>query len=186
MSSSLVCDTMKGMRRRQGKAQRQAAGLRLGEAIGDAPVKGFTVAGLMEACGSDLPGLRDAALLSLGYDAGLRVSEMLGATVESLEVHDDGSGLLDILRSKTDQERQGACAWVSPETMRRIATWREAASIRSGPLFRRVGVVRTKGHPGRRALRIADLSYTLGSIASAWRRFRRGRRASSMRWAIPR
>ena len=185
-SSSLVRDTMKGMRRRRGKAQRQAAGLRLGEAIGEAPVKGFTVAGLMEACGTDLPALRDAALLSLGYDAGLRVSEILGATVEALEVQDDDSGLLDILRSKTDQEGQGACAWVSPETMRRIAAWRDAASIRSGPLFRRVGVVRTRGHPGRRALRIADLSYTLGSIASAWRRFRRGRRASSMRWAIPR
>ena len=159
MSSSLVCDTMKGMRRRQGKAQRQAAGLRLGEAIGAAPVKGFTLAGLMAASGTNLPGLRDAALLSLGYDAGLRVSEMLGATVEALEVQDDGSGLLDILRSKTDHEGQGACAWVSPETMRRIAAWREAASIRTGSLFRRVGVVRTRGHPGRRALRIADLSY---------------------------
>ena len=158
-SSSLVRDAMRGMRRRQGKAQRQATGLRLGEAIGDAPVKGFTLAGLMAACGTDLPALRDAALLSLGYDAGLRVSEMLGATVEALEVQHDGSGLLDILRSKTDQEGQGACAWVSPETMRRIALWRDAASIRSGPLFRRVGVVRTNGHPGRRALGIADLSY---------------------------
>ena len=158
-SSSLVRDTMKGMRRRQGKAQRQAAGLRLGEAIGAAAVKGFTLASLMAACGTNLPALRDAALLSLGYDAGLRVSEMLGATVEALEVQDNGSGLLDILRSTTDQEGQAACTWVSPETMRRIAAWREAASIRSGPLFRRVGVVRTRGHPGRRALGIADLSY---------------------------
>ena len=33
------------------------------------------------------------------------------------------------------------------------------AADRCGPLFRRVGVVRTKGHPGRRALGIADLSY---------------------------
>ena len=159
VSSSLVRDAMKGMRRRLGKAQRQAAGLRLGEAIGDTPVKGFTLAGIMEGCGTDLPALRDAALLSLGYDAGLRVSEILGATVEALTVQDDGSGLLDILRSKTDQEGQGAFAWVSPETMRRIATWRDAASIRSGPLFRRVGVVRKKGHPGRRAQSIRDLSY---------------------------
>ena len=34
------------------------------------------------------------ALLSLGYDAGLRVSEILEARVEALEVQDDGSGLL--------------------------------------------------------------------------------------------
>lgn len=159
VSSSLVRDAMKGLRRRQGKAQRQAFGLRLGEAIGDAPVKGFTLAALMEACGTDLPGLRDAALLSLGYDAGLRVSEILEATVEALEIQDDGSALLDIHRSKTDQEGQGACAWVSPETVRRIALWREAASIRKGPLFRRVGVIRSKAHAGRRALAIADLAY---------------------------
>ena len=31
---------------------------------------------LLAACGGDLQGLRDAALLSLGYDAGLRVSEL--------------------------------------------------------------------------------------------------------------
>lgn len=43
---------------------------------------------------------------------------------------------------------------MSPETMRRIAAWRDAASIRSGLLFRRVGVICTKGHPGRRALGI--------------------------------
>lgn len=159
VSSSLVRDAMKGLRRRQGKGQRQAAGLRLGEAIGLAPIKGFTLAALIEACGTDLPGLRDAALMSLGYDAGLRVSEILVATVEALEVQDDGSGLLDIDRSKTDQEGQGASVWVSAETIRRIALWREAASIRKGPLFRRVGVIRRKGHPGRRALSIADLAY---------------------------
>lgn len=159
VSSSLVRDTMKGLRRRQGKGQRQAAGLRLGEAIGSAPIKGFTLAALMEACGTDLPGLRDAALLSLGYDAGLRVSELLEATVEALEVQDDGSGLLDIDRSKTDQEGQGASVWVSCETMRRISLWREAASIRKGPLFRRVGVIRTKGHAGRRALAFGELAY---------------------------
>lgn len=136
--------------------------MRLGEAIGNAPVKGFTLAALMEACGTDLPGLRDAALLSLGYDAGLRVSEILEARVEALEVQDDGSGLLDIDRSKTDQEGQGASVWVSPETVRRIALWREAAAIRTGPLYRRVGVIRTKGHPGRRALAIADLAYNAG------------------------
>lgn len=158
-SGSLVRDAMKGMRRRQGKAQRQAAGLRLGEAIGDAPVKGFTLAALMEACGTDLPGLRDAALLSLGYDAGLRVSELLGASVEDIEAQDDGSGLLDIERSKTDQEGQGTCVWVSPETMRRLARWREGAAIRTGPLFRRVGVARRKGHAGRRALAVADLAW---------------------------
>lgn len=157
--SLLVRDALRGIRRRQSRAQRQAAGLRLGEPIGDAPVKGFTLKALLEACDQDPPGLRDAALLSLGYDAGLRASELLAVTVEALEVQEDGSGLLEIMRSKTDQEGQGAFVWVSPETIRRIAAWREAAAIHSGPLFRRVAIWRIKARPARRALTIADLAY---------------------------
>jgi integrase len=157
--SPVVRDALRAIRRRQGRAQRQAAGLRLGEPIGDAPVKGFTLQALLAACETDPPGLRDAALLSLGYDAGLRVSELLAVAVEALEVQEDGSGLLGIARSKTDQEGQGACMWVSPETIRRVAAWREAAAIRSGPLFRRVGIRRTKARKARRALTISDLAY---------------------------
>jgi site-specific recombinase XerD len=157
--SPLVRDALRGIRRRQSRAQRQAAGLRLGEPIGDAPVKGFTLQALLEACDQDPPGLRDAALLSLGYDAGLRVSELLAVTVEALEVQEDGSGLLEIMRSKTDQEGQGAFVWVSPETIRRIAAWRDAAVIHAGPLFRRVAIRRTKARSARRALTISDLAY---------------------------
>jgi integrase len=157
--SPVVRDALRGVRRRQGRAQRQAAGLRLGEPIGDAPVKGFTLKALLEACDQDPPGLRDSALLSLGYDAGLRVSELLAVTVEALEVQEDGSGLLTIARSKTDQEGEGACVWVSPETIRRIAAWREIAAIHSGPLFRRVAIRRTKARVARRALTIGDLAY---------------------------
>jgi len=157
--SALVRDALRGVRRRYGCAQRQAAGLRLGGPMGPKSEKGFTLAVLLEACDQDPPGLRDAAMLSLGYDAGLRVSELLGVTFEALEVQEDGSGLLEIARSKTDQEGQGAYVWVSPETIRRLNAWRTAASIASGPMFRRVGVRRTKARAARRALTIADLAY---------------------------
>src|SRR3546814_12002948 len=43
--------------------------------------------------------------------------------------------------------------------MRRVALWREAASIRAGALFRRVAVIRTKPREARRALAIEDLAY---------------------------
>lgn len=158
-SSQLVRDAMRGLRRRNGTAQRQAAGLRLGDDIGDVAIPSFTVASLLEVCGTDLPGLRDAALISLGYDAGLRVSELVAVTVEAVAVQDNGSGLLGIGRSKTDQEGQGAVAWLSPETMRRIAVWREAAAIRSGALFPRIGIVRQKARAARRALAVSDLAY---------------------------
>jgi site-specific recombinase XerD len=158
-SSQLVRDAMRGLRRRNGTAQRQAAGLRLGDEISDVAITGFTVASLLEVCGADLPGLRDAALISLGYDAGLRVSELVAVTVEALVVQDNGSGVLEIGRSKTDQEGQGAFVWLSPETMRRVAAWREAAAIRSGALFPRIGVTRQKARAARRALAISDIAY---------------------------
>jgi hypothetical protein len=52
--------------------------------------------------------------------------------------------LISALWYKTDQEGQGAYAWLSPDTVRRVAAWRKATGIATGPLFRRVGVVRTK------------------------------------------
>lgn len=61
------CDTLRGLRRRAGFRQRQAAPLRLGDAIGRNPDKGLTLSVLLEACGGNVMGLRDAALLSLGY-----------------------------------------------------------------------------------------------------------------------
>ena len=61
-------------------------------------------------------GLRDAALISLAYDAGLRFSELVAATVADLRQVGDGSGRLEIVHSKTDQLGEGALAWLSPDT----------------------------------------------------------------------
>jgi len=157
-SAPLVKDTLSGMRRRKGTAQRQAGGLRLGDPIGSAAVKGFSVKALLDACDGDPAGLRDAALLSLGYDAGLRVSELMAVRAEHLSLEEDGCGQLQLPRSKTDQEGQGAYAFVSPDTMRRIDAWREIANIKSGPLFKRVVVRRTKAIAPRRQLRHCDLA----------------------------
>src|SRR3546814_2275643 len=72
--------------------------------MGREAVRGFTLSVLLEACGRDVAGLRDAAILSLGYDAGLRVSELVAVAVELMEAQEDGSGLLEVPHSKTDQE----------------------------------------------------------------------------------
>lgn len=80
----------------------------------------------------------------MAYDAGLRVSELTGASVAHLEPQADGSGLLAIPRSKTDQEGQGGWAWLSPETMRRIQAWLQYSDIEDGPLFRRIGIDRRR------------------------------------------
>lgn len=140
----IVRDAMRGFRRRVTVIQRQAGPLRFGQGVGNEPVKGFTLSVLLQACPADLPGLRDAALLSLAYDTGLRVSELVRVACENIAVEQDGSAILTIPASKTDQEGQGAYAWLSPDTMRRVAAWQQAAAIAQGPLFRRIGVVRTK------------------------------------------
>ena len=141
----MVRNALRANRRRKGAVQRQAAPLRFGGALDEqGEVKGFTITALLEACGRDAQGLRDAALLSLGYDAGLRVSELTSATVENVEPQPDGSGLLSIPRSKTDQEGQGSWAWLSAETMRRVQVWLVQSGIEDGPLFRRVGIDRRR------------------------------------------
>src|SRR3546814_12807948 len=87
----------------------------------------------------DLLGQRDTALLRLAYDSAARRSELVAIDVDHLEGPDvEGAGTLFIPSSKTDQEGEGAYAYLSPETMAAIGRWREAARIESGPLFRRV------------------------------------------------
>jgi len=141
---AIVRDALRGFRRRVGVTQRQAGPLRFGAGLGTEPAMGFTLSALLQACPGTLPGLRDAALLSLAYDTGLRVSELVRVTCDHVAVQGDGSAVLTVPRSKTDQEGQGAYAWLSPDTMRRVAAWRSASAISDGPLFRRIGVVRTK------------------------------------------
>ena len=139
---AMVRNALKANRRRKGAAQRQAAPLRFGGALGDAT--GFTISALLEACGGDVQGKRDAALLSLAYDAGLRVSELSAAKVDHLELQADGSGLLFLPESKTDQEGEGNWAWISPETMRLVQAWLIESGIEDGQLFRRVGIDRRR------------------------------------------
>lgn len=139
---TMVRNALRANRRRKGASQRQAAPLRFGGPLGNST--GFTLSALLEVCAGDAQGRRDAPLLSVGYDAGLRVSELTGALVEHLEPQEDGSGLLAVPRSKTDQESDGAWAWLLPETMRLVQAWLEESAIEDGPLFRRVGVDRRR------------------------------------------
>ena len=114
--------------------------------------EGVTLRALLAACGEDLAGLRDAALFSLAYDAGLRVSELVETQVIDLTQAGDGSGRLSIAHSKTDQEGQGALAWVSPDTMARASAWLLATGIKEGPVFRRINVMSRPIDEGEEAI----------------------------------
>lgn len=92
----------------------------------------------------DARGRRDAALIAVGSDALLRVSEVSAIEVEDVTFEDDGSARLLVPRSKTDQRGRGALLFLGPRTATLIREWTEAAGIKTGALFRpihRYGVV---------------------------------------------
>lgn len=161
-SASLVKLRLQAIRRRLGAAQKQARPLRFKGPVRnverDEP-RGLNVRALLESCVEDLPGLRNRALLSAGYDTGLRASELVAIKVEHLiEAIDPDARLLTIPRSKGDPEGEGATAYLSPRTVRAIAAWLEAAGIEGGAVFRRVNVRRYKAKPAVRGRPIDSIS----------------------------
>lgn len=160
--ASLVKLRLQAIRRRLGTAQKQARPLRFKGPVRnverDEP-RGLNVRALLESCAEDLPGLRDRALLSAGYDTGLRASELVAIEVEHIiEAIDPDARLPSIPRSKGEQEWEGATAYLSPGTVRAIAAWVEVAGIVKGAVFRRVNVRRYKAKAAVRGQSIDSIS----------------------------
>jgi integrase/recombinase XerD len=94
---------------------------------------------LMAATGDDLLGMRDRALLALGYATLCRRSELVAIRVEDFgRVDGDGSVSVLIRRSKADPFGFGRVAWVSPDAMEHVRAWLDAAGIREGYVLRTV------------------------------------------------
>jgi len=96
----------------------------------------------LKAIPDTLPGLRDRALILVGFAAALRPSELAGLDVAALARHEDGIALFLPWR-KNDQEAHGTTVWLPagqtdlcPVTA--LETWLAAAEISEGPLFRRL------------------------------------------------
>lgn len=90
-----------------------------------------------------LLGVRDRALILLGYASAMRRSELVGLDLADLAMTDEGLVVI-IRKSKTDQVQEGRRIGIpfgeNPETcpVRAVQTWIEDASIEEGPLFRSV------------------------------------------------
>lgn len=184
-AAPLVRLEKKAARKALGVRQRQARAIRFKGDIADfdSPPSGVCLAHLLTACRRDLLGLRDAALLRLAYDSAARRSELVAISVDHIEGPDrEGAGTLFIPSSKTDQEGEGAYAYLSPATMAAIERWREGAHIDRGPLFRRVethfdgsvaGIGRAALHPNsialiyKRLIRAAHARKLLGPMSEA-------------------
>lgn len=132
-------DTWRGLRRSKGTAPAKKAPVMtadLRRAIGSLP-------------SDTLIGVRDRALLLIGFAAALRRSELAGLhaseTTGTGYIRETADGLIIRLgRSKTDQEGEGAEIGVpygsDPETcpVRAYRRWIEAAGIEDGPAFRSI------------------------------------------------
>lgn len=85
---------------------------------------------------------RDAALIMAAYDTGLRRSNLCSIAFEDIEQSDrsndlpEGSALLFVPFSKTDQYGEGHYCYLRPQTNKAIDTWLRKSNIVSGYLFR--------------------------------------------------
>ena len=99
---------------------------------------------LVAGCGDDLSGIRDRALLVMGFAGALRRSDLVAIDHEHLIV--DAAGLKLLVVGRSNQRRgQGheillahaQIAAICP--VRSVKAWLEASGIREGAVFRKVG-----------------------------------------------
>lgn len=154
----------KGLRRRVGAAGGATPNRK-------APVMALDVATMVATQPDTLAGLRNRALLALGYAGAFRRSELVALEVSDVE-RVEGRGLrVTVRRSKTDQVGEGAtkaipfgqgeaCPVVA------LAAWVAAAGIVEGPLFRSItrwGQVSSEGLTGRTVAQLVkDAAETIG------------------------
>lgn len=126
--SELVKATLQGIRRTKGSAQRHVAPTLLNDI--KAMVNGL----------HDMKGVRDKALLLIGFAGAFRRSELVSIKVEDISFVDEGI-IIHLLRGKTDQVGRGrdiAIPFVRGKycPVKAIKDWLKHSGINSGRLFR--------------------------------------------------
>jgi site-specific recombinase XerD len=129
-NSEHVRATLRGIRRTVGAAPARKA-----------PVLAEAARAMALSAPEGLKGLRDRALLLLGFAGAFRRSELVALDVADLEETEDGFKII-IRRSKTDQEGHGVtiaiARGVTTCPVKAVKAWLLAAGIGDGALFRPV------------------------------------------------
>ena len=106
-----------------------------------APATAEVVTSLLAVFPATLAGIRDRALVLVGFAAGLRRSELVNLDISDVSWRRKGL-LLHIRHSKTDQEGAGAHipipAGSKLQPVAALSAWLEASGITDGPIFRQV------------------------------------------------
>lgn len=131
-SAPLVAETIRGVRRLLGVAPKARK-----TGILTADVKAAVAAIDLDSAA----GVRDRALLLLGFAGGMRRSELVALDVGDLEAAPEGY-LARLRRSKTDQEAAGRQVPIVYGTdpgccpVRAVRSWLTATGLTEGPVFR--------------------------------------------------
>ena len=145
-ANARVVAVWEGIRRTHGAPPEQAATLmppELFDVLAACPqVKRYKTRG--RASEPDLAGLRDTALLLVGFVAALRRSELADLQVDEVAEHTNGA-VLTLPRSKTNQTGEQTELVVLPRAghparcpVTTLQAWLAAAGITGGPVFRPV------------------------------------------------
>jgi len=138
-----VKKTWRGIRRRLGTASQKKA-----------PLSAPELRRMIEVLQPGLSGLRDRALILLGFAGGFRRSELVALQHTHLRFVREGLEVM-VEHSKTDQERRGRVKVIAfgsdPEScpVRALSDWLALSGITAGPVFRPIN---RHGHLGARAL----------------------------------
>jgi site-specific recombinase XerD len=130
--NAMVANTMKGIRRTKGTAPTQKAATLIDD-----------IRAMVDATDAGLIGVRDCALILLGFAGAFRRSEIVALRAGDCAFSKDGL-TVTLRRSKTDQAGAGRKIGIpygsNPETcpVRNLQSWIERAGISSGPLFRSI------------------------------------------------
>jgi integrase len=141
----VVRDVMAGIRARRGMRPRAKA-----------PLSPTDLRAMIEALPATLLGVRDRALLLVGFAAALRRAELVALEVDHIAWHREGI-IVHVARSKTDQLGEGTDVPVHAAPgqlcpVSALRAWLGASKIVGGPIFRRVdrwGRVGTNALTGR-------------------------------------
>jgi site-specific recombinase XerD len=153
-----IAAVMSGIRRQNGTAPSQKA-----------PVVDLELAIFVATLDDSLRGLRDRAVLTMGWFGAFRRSELVALDVADVKKEREGL-VVTLRRSKRDQEGRGAEKGIPYASnpalcpVRALAAWLEAAHIESGPLFRGVDQL---GHVATEALSDRSVARIVQRVAKA-------------------
>ena len=128
----LVHDVLDGIKRELGVLQK-----------GKTPLLLRDVKRMIRACDDAITGMRDRALLLLGFAGAFRRSELVALRVEDLSFTEEGV-VVFLARSKSDQEGQGVKKAIpfgqhaATCPVLALQEWIDLLGVASGPIFRRV------------------------------------------------